>query len=359
MEFNSLIPTLEAIPAPAWLFLVLDVALFLLHILLINILLGGSLIAFFTRKKGQENAVESRLIGAVADKIPTTFALGVNLGVAPLLFVQVIYGNLFYSSSILLGVYWILIIPLLIMAYYGSYIHIKKYHNYLLSQVAIGITALIALYIGFIQVNNNTLMIQPEKWSAYFSNRGGTILNWSDPTLIPRYLHFVIASIAIAGIFMSLVWDWRQRQNSVDPGEKVHTGLKIFAYATVAQVVIGLWFLLALPNDYMLAFMGRNLPATIFFMLGFLAGIGCIATAFAGKLRPTVIMLLVTMVAMIITRAFLREMYLAGKHSIGSLELVPQYGVMTLFFIILLIGLASVGYMLKAGFSGDREEVTA
>ena len=108
MDFTNLIPTAEAIPAPAWLFLGLDVLLFILHILLINVLLGGSLITVFSRLKRKDDLPGHRLHGVLADKIPTTFALGVNMGVAPLLFIQVIYGHLFYSSSVLMAVYWIL-----------------------------------------------------------------------------------------------------------------------------------------------------------------------------------------------------------------------------------------------------------
>ena len=63
----------------------------------------------------------------VAKKLPVMIALGINMGVPPLLFLQVVYGNLFYSSSVLMAVYWILIIPLLILAYYGTYIHIFRY----------------------------------------------------------------------------------------------------------------------------------------------------------------------------------------------------------------------------------------
>ena len=100
--------------------------------------------------------------------------------------------------------------------------------------------------------------------------------------------------------------------------------------------------------------MGGNIIATLIFLLGFLSGIGAVATAFANKLRPTLIMLLVTIMSMVVTRAFLRDMYLDGKFSLDSLQLEPQYGVMILFFIILLIGLITVGYMLKAGFTSKE-----
>ncbi len=355
MDLTSLIPSPDTIPAPTWLFLVLDILLFTIHILLINVILGGSLITLVSRLKSNDDTLENRLHGSIASKLPTTFALGVNMGVAPLLFLQVIYGHLFYASSVLLAVYWILIIPLIILAYYGAYIHIRKYTSAtLLSKIAIWISAIILLYIAFVFVNNMTLMTQPDKWGAYFENRDGTILNWGDPTLIPRYLHFVAASVAVSGLFMAMIWTSRQKKGIDDAEAKVKSSLLIFGYATIVQVVVGLWFLLAIPREYMLNFMGGDIFSTIIFMLGFLSAIGAIATAFANKFRPTLSMLLVTILAMVIMRHQLRAMYLDGKFSLSSLEMTPQYGVMILFFIVLAVGLYAVWYMLKAAFASKE-----
>ena len=352
MDLTSLIPSADTIPAPAWLFLVLDILLFTIHILLINVILGGTLITLVSRLKSRDDTLDSRLHGSIAGKIPTTFALGVNMGVAPLLFLQVIYGHLFYASSVLLAVYWILIIPLIILAYYGVYIHIRKYASAtVLSKSAIWVSAIILLYIGFVFVNNMTLMIQPDQWGTYFENRTGTILNWSDPTLLPRYLHFVAASVAIAGLFMAMIWASRKKKGVEGAEVKAKSSLLIFGYATIVQVVIGLWFLLAIPREFMLSFMGGDMLSTILFMLGFLAAIGAIATAFAGKLRPTLSMLIITILAMVVIRHQLRAMYLDGKFSLSSLDMVPQYGVMILFFVVLIVGLYAVWYMLKAAFT--------
>ena len=359
MDLTSLIPSADTIPAPAWLFLVLDILLFTIHILLINVILGGSLIISVSRLKSRDDTLDSRLHGSIASKIPTTFALSVNMGVAPLLFLQVIYGNLFYASSVLLAVYWILIIPLIILAYYGAYIHIRKYTSAaFLSKVAIWVTAIILLYIGFVFVNNMTLMIQPDQWGSYFENRNGTILNWGDVTLIPRYLHFVAASVAVAGLFMAMIWSSRQKKGIEGADTKVKSSLLIFGYATIVQVVIGLWFLLAIPREFMLNFMGGDILSTILFMLGFLSAIGAIATAFANKFRPTLSMMLVTILSMVLIRHQFRAMYLDGKFSLGSLELVPQYSVMILFFVVLAVGLYAVWYMLKAAFA-NKERRTA
>jgi hypothetical protein len=94
--------------------------------------------------------------------------------------------------------------------------------------------------------------------------------------------------------------------------------------------------------------MGRNIVYSIVLLLGFLSAIGAIVTAFVNKLRPTLMMLLVTIVLMVVTRHNLRSLYLENTFSLDSLELTPQYGVMALFFVILLAGLAVVVYMIKA-----------
>ncbi len=48
--------------------------------------------------------------------LPLVIAFAVNFGVAPLLFLQVLYGHFIYTSSILMGIFWISIIPALIIA---------------------------------------------------------------------------------------------------------------------------------------------------------------------------------------------------------------------------------------------------
>ncbi len=354
MDQLGLIPSPDTIPAPAWLFLGLDILTFIVHILVINVVLGGSLILLFRKTESDDQG----LYGSLVNKIPTSVALGVNFGVAPLLFLQVIYGHLFYASSVLMATFWILVIPFLILAYYGAYVHAKKYiSSALVAKSAIFITSIFLLYIGFMFVNNNTMMVQPDNWSNYFANRDGTILNLSDPTIWPRYLHFVTASVAIAGLFISILWSFRSRISLPGSDEKVKTGLRIFGIATIVQVLIGLWFLIALPSDFILQFMGRNIVYSLILLLGFLSAIGAIVTAFVNKLRPTVIMLIVTVLMMVITRHNLRSLYLSDVFSLDSLVLTPQYGVMSLFFIVLIVGLVMVGYMIKAALDAKEGRV--
>ena len=57
----------------------------------------------------------------VAKKLPVLLPATITLGIAPLLFVQVLYGQYFYTSSIIVAWPWFLVLVLLTVAYYGFY----------------------------------------------------------------------------------------------------------------------------------------------------------------------------------------------------------------------------------------------
>jgi hypothetical protein len=354
MDVNSLIPTPDTIPAPAWVFIVLEQLLFLLHIIVINAVLGGALILFFKRIMTRETAESAVLHQPVAVKLPVLFALGINFAIPPLLFLQVVFGHLFYTSSVLMATYWILIIPLLIIAYYGAYIHKSKLVSTpWFSKLSLAVAILILLYTGFMLVGNNALMESPERWTAYFENRGGGVLGIELVTFLPRYFHFIAASIAVGGLFYSVIYKFMKKEVE-NREDRINNGLKIFALGTSVQVVVGFWYLLAIPQDFMLQFMGKDLIATIFLMVGILAGIGALVAGFMKKFNATVILALLTLVAMIINRYNLRMMYLNDNFQLSQLKLSPQYGVLVLFLLILLIGLAAIFYMIKVGFKNNN-----
>jgi len=360
MNWANLIPYPDPIPAPWGILEFLNVFTFTIHILLMNVILGGSLLLIFTRLKYQRETFDQAAPSALVWKIPTMFALTVTFGVAPLLFLQVLYGHLFYSSSILMAVFWILIIPGLVIAYYGAYIHaIKLFDSKTLSMTALIISALIMLYIAFMFVNNITLMYNPQNWSMYFESRGGTHLNLGDPTVFPRYLHFIVASIAIAGLFSAIIWHMRERSGLVGADLKVQSGLRVFGIATALQALVGIWFLLVLPRPVMMIFMGHNMVTTISLTLGILLTIGAVVTAFKGSLRPTLIQLLLLIVTMVINRAYVRSAYFSDFFNVAESKLAPQYSVMILFFVVFIIGLVCVGYMIKLALNAGRNGVKA
>ncbi|MBN1968558.1 MAG: hypothetical protein JXR48_06015 [Candidatus Delongbacteria bacterium] len=339
-----MIPVPDTIPVHWLWFEVLLVVTFLLHLLLMNGLLGTSLISSFNFLRGKEFEKQSL-------SLPTLVALTVNFGIPPLLFIQVLYGNLFYSSTIIMALPWLLIIPLLIVAYYCTYIFVfKKEVSRNFAGINIIIASIILLYIGFMMTNNYTLMLVPESWKIYFENDSGKFLNLSEPTLIPRYLHFVVAAIAISGLWKSVVAKFKNL------GEKnISIGLKIFAYTTIIQIVIGLWFLLTLPSEMIKNFMGNDVIATAVLILAIVSTLLSIFSALKGKLNITIITAIITVFLMILQREFLMRYYLNDIFKPEDMVVDSEYGSLIMFLITFIIGLIVLYYMIRMIFKSKAE----
>ena len=145
--YESIIPTADTIPVHWLWFEVLLIFTFFIHMILMNFILGGSLLTVWDLLRGKLEKNASR-------SIPTLIALTVNFGVPPLLFVQVLYGHLFYSSSVMVAVPWILVIPVLILAYYSAYLFVRKSERApAWSKGALVVTSLFLLYIAFVFVD--------------------------------------------------------------------------------------------------------------------------------------------------------------------------------------------------------------
>jgi hypothetical protein len=349
MDTVGLIPAAEAIPAPWWFLEFLGVLTLLLHFFFVNVALGGALIVWFSRVHGAFTGAEPLFPSLFRRKLPTTLALAINLGVAPLLFFQVLYGHFFYTSSIMMAWSWILVIPVLILGYYGAYVHATPgTGREVLGTAALTVTAIALLYIAFAFENNISFMLRPEAWQVYFRNAGGRHLALSDPALWARYLHFVTACVAVAGLFGALVQSFRGSRGentTVDP--KGGSGLKAFAYATTVQVFIGFWFLVALPEEVLKHFMGSNPLYTTLLLLGVALALGSILSAFNGKLRLTLGFLVPTVVVMVLMRTFLRYAYLEKAFRVEDLAVSLQNSVLAVFLLIFAAGLFVVWRMLR------------
>lgn len=344
MNPQDLIPVPDAIPVHWGWFQLLLIATFILHLLIMNTMLGTGLITLF-REFGPKDSGK-RLNKEVSEKLPYTVAFAVNLGVAPLLFLQVLYGHFMYTSSILMAVYWLAVVFELILAYYCIYIYDFKFDELGQSRkIFIALGMILLLWVGFMFTNNMTLMMQPEKWARYFTNPLGTLLNLGDPMVVPRYLHFVVASVAVAGLVQAVVRTiWPKGYFS---DQDVKSGLKWFLNATCVQFVIGLWFLAALPSDKMILFMGKSVYHTLVLVCGVGLGIASVYFSEKQKVWHTLGTALGTVFFMVLARDGLRRAYLEPYFSLGDLKVVSEYSPMILFLVSLAIGIAVIVYMLK------------
>jgi cytochrome c len=191
-------------PAPAPLLVFLLVVSFLLHILFVLLMVGGSILTVAFEIKGLRSPVWDRLAKEVAATITVNKSLAVVLGVAPLLVINTLYTVYFYSANALTGTAWLMILPMVILAFLLSYAHKYTWESLagrrgLHLSLAIGSAALF-LAIPLIFLANINLMLYPERWGEIHGFLSALMI----PNVLPRYFHFVAASVAVSSLFM--VW---------------------------------------------------------------------------------------------------------------------------------------------------------
>jgi len=354
------------LPAPAWLLTFLLLLTFTLHILAMNFTLGGTVIAvvsdFLGRRRGDERY--RRLAQHLVSLLPITLAATITLGVAPLLFVQTLYGQFFYTSSILMAWPWMAVVPLVIVAYYGIYLYAWQGERLGDRRIWVGAgSALLLVIVAFLYVNNITLMLTPDRWhDIYASHSNGLFLNGEEDTLVPRLLHFLVAAPAVAGaalvgyaLFIKNrspegYWTWAARYGAV-----------WFLVFTLIQAAVGPLFLFRLPTAVRDPFVGDDTLRTVLLVAGIGAAVlGLMAMAAALHLRNPVppglaagLCLVASVSLMSVTRHLVRDEYLSPRFSTGDLAVDSQTVLIVLFFLALLGGVAVVGYMLQAILRGS------
>ena len=352
------IPTLDPIPLPApyWVFQLLLVVTFTLHILAMNFMLGGMVLALASRWSGSRERA-NRLFGDIAGKLPVLLPATVTLGVAPLLFLQVIYGQFFYTSSVVIAWPWFLLLVMLTVAYYGLYYVSARAHR----QPGAGRWVLLASFlliaaIGFLFSTNTTLSQTPAAWSGkYFADSSGWSLNLAEPTLLPRYLHFFTAAVAAGGLLLLLI-AWLKRDS--DAGYRRHVfqfGGKAFQYATMAQFAVGLWFLASLPAAQRVLFLGGSSAAVLLLAAGIAGSAAAVLVVShalrcddyrLGALAGTGLTALVV-VAMAVVRDMLRDDYLRPYFHPERFVVQTQWSVLPLFLALFLGGVVLWLVMLR------------
>ncbi|MFO7666408.1 MAG: hypothetical protein R6V76_07310 [Desulfobacterales bacterium] len=348
MDTASLIPAPDIIPVHwAWL-KVLLITTFTAHILLMNIMLGSAIIAFISSINRQSDSSLVYLQKEISQKNTFIIAFTINFGVAPLLFLQVLYGNFFYTSSILMAVYWLSVVFLLITAYYAAYIYKFNFDRLILTRkYAAGLSALLLLVTGFFFTNNMTLMLVPDTWTRYFTNPSGTLLNLSDPTLFPRFFHYVAASIAVSGLYIAITWE-RKKKNGVSHSDiNITRGMKYFIYATLVQFCVGIWFLISLPRDVMLLFLGGDMVHSAVFLAGIFAGIAALVFGFIKKVWPAVWATITSIIFMVLVRDMVRTAYLKPYFAVEKLKTIYQYSPMIMFLAALTVATVIIIYIIR------------
>jgi hypothetical protein len=357
------IPVLDPtpLPAPAWLFQALLLVTFYVHILFLNVTLGGTLIsAVHALVATRKDAPGRRLGRLMVGLLPASVSFTVTTGVAPLLFIQLLYGQVFYASTVLVGWIWLAIVPLIVVGYYSVYLYKFEVGAPGGRTVWLGVAAGCFVIVAAIQTLVNVLQLTPPRWEAVAAAVGAVA---HDPTVLPRYLHFVLGSLAVAGIFLAVV-AMERAHRTPDPffDWLARRGIFWALAATGLQMADGFWLLFSLPREALIALVGGKPWPTIHLAIGM--GLGFLALIMLSGLRQperqrglvrfTAGVLLATVLAMVGLRDVVRGLYLGSLIRIRELPSHMQGDVTVLFLLVFLLGLATVAWMVWNVLRGHR-----
>jgi len=342
-----LIPMSSPVPlsSPAWLFLFFLVFTFFVHILFVNLTLGGSILLLVSKYISKNFGYES--YNKVSEEIGylNTFNISMTIttGVAPLLFIQTMYENFFYTSSILLSWKWLFVLIAIILAYYFYYIYKFKPFGFKNTGgkgiIFVIFATILFIYVAMIFVGNTLLSMQPEIWKEIYLGKKSF---FSTYTYLPRFLHFFFGTIAFAGIFLMVYSKVRKSLTEDTRVAMYKLGKGGFFIATLINIFVGFWFLYSHEAKIFNLLMGKNMLGTL--LLWIVVVLAVISVIFINKISDSLLItiMLVMVAFMTIVRRIVEDGYFSRYVDIYNLKADPYWGIFLLFvllFVALLITL--------------------
>lgn len=319
-------PSPLPLPAPGALFWTLLVVTFWFHYVSVQLLLGSLIITIgeIFGGKPRDQFMEG------LKRLPVIMAFVINLGIPPLLFLQLLYAQFFYTSSVIMGIPWITTVLLLIICYGCLYLARYEKHQGRIP-VWLCLSLIAGLTIAYFFTNNVTLMLHPEVWQAtYRADPLGAHLYPDTGSVLYRWLWVIAPSVTVVTAWLrkSRGWGWVTVvlgglgaylfQSNLGSHATGAETLFIIDYALIAVLVV---ILLAVRP-----------PELFYRLLG--------------------VWSLVKLAVMVILRDTVRRNALAPYFSYEDLPVQTEWSVVICFFLVFATGLYVLIWMYRRGKEG-------
>ncbi|WP_019896078.1 hypothetical protein [Hydrogenovibrio halophilus] len=196
------------VPTYPIVFMTLGVLTFALHIFFVQLMLGTAgvtLVGAFSNRPYWH-----RLSAAMLEVAKVSVSVAIVIGVAPLLFVQVIYDPQWYTSNVLSADWVIAFILILILAYWSMYFYYfqnakqQDKNTAPKARWSMILSVILLLVVGYIMHNLTKQMLHPELWQSWYMQNGqmdysGSKLHASN---LWRFGFFISMAIPVAGAMM-------------------------------------------------------------------------------------------------------------------------------------------------------------
>ena len=243
------------VPSHPLVFLVLGVLTFALHIAAVQVMLGAASLTL--RGAFSASTHWRRLASAMLVTAKIAVSVAIVIGVAPLLFVQVVYDPFWYTSNVL-SAWWVIgFIVLLIAGYIAMYIFYWKNHDIVADGGRGGIWMLLSLAlllaVGFIVHSLTNQMLFPEQWMEWYAPKG--VVNPDGHSLhywnLPRFLFFIALSAPVTGAWL---YGYRRYLQGANEADSAYLGWvrglaqRLMLVGGVVSVLTGAVWMITLPE---------------------------------------------------------------------------------------------------------------
>lgn len=239
------------LPFATQFYLDLYVVTFVVHLLLMFYVFAGTFhLAVFG--DAESTTAAGRINETVRDWLPFALSAAITAGIAPLLFIQLLYQFDYYTANVLLSHRWMSILPILIVAFYGLYLLKMKLFvktRPWLDRLIACFVFLCILYVGYTFSENHLLSVQSKTvWASHYAS--GRIFYWTSE-ILPR----VATILGQAFSSTAIVWYWqismqqRQKQQEI-PQELPRRLAYLSTIGLIISLVAFIYYCLAVSKNW-------------------------------------------------------------------------------------------------------------
>ncbi|MBK9440547.1 MAG: hypothetical protein IPN53_04200 [Comamonadaceae bacterium] len=354
------------VPSHPIVFLVLGVVTFALHMAAVQVMLGAGVLTL--RGAFSAERYWRRLAAAMLTTAKIAVSVAIVIGVAPLLFVQVVYDPFWYTSNVL-SAWWVIgFILLLIAGYIAMYVFYWKNHDIEADGGRGGIwmvaSLALLLSVGFIVHSLTNQMLFPENWMSWYAPNGvvqpdGKSLHYWN---LPRFGFFIALSAPVVGAWLFAYRRYLQASEQPDAAYLAWLAplaQKLMLVGGVVAVVLGAVWMATLPEK--MAWFALS-PWSFIALLALLAtvamplllkgrmdqgywgyatfGVGAVALIVVGAMREV-----------------LRYVTLVGAHGYDALDYrmnIDWFSNVMFFSTFLVLGGVTLGYLITVAWQAGQ-----
>lgn len=355
------------VPSHPLVFLLLGVLTFALHVAAVQVMLGAG--ALTLRGAFSARPHWRRLAGTMLATAKVAVSVAIVIGVAPLLFVQVVYDPFWYTSNVLSARWVIGFIVLLTLGYLAMYGFYARNHDLLArpTRSAWKMVASLALMltVGFIMHVLSYQMLWPEQWQQWYAP-GGQV----DPSgrqlhafSLPRFGFFIALSAPVVGAWLLALR--RYLQGAGEPHDDYLDFLLVLARQLllrggVVALAVGAWWIGTLPAK--MAFMATS-PWTVVAVALLLLTVlmpQWLGPRLARGLWGYAVfgLAVLALIAVAAAREVLRYSLLLGSHGYDALDYpvnMDWYSTLTFFITFGVLGAVTLAYLLTVAWQAGQQ----